>query len=109
MFYSLWLMPTGKLGNRLAETIVRLNRNYAAPRFQPHLALLGNLTGPEEEVISKAARLAGFLQPYTIQLASLATSAEYIRCLFIQVQPTEPVLVAHQQARELYPRQDDPP
>ena len=109
MPYSLWLTPTGKLGKRLAETIARLAEEHAAPQFEPHVALLGNLMGAEEEVIAQAARLASRLQPYTIQLTSLATSAEFFRCLFVQVKPIEAVMAAHQQARELFHRQGDPP
>ena len=73
------------------------------------MALVRNLTGPEQELMSQTARLASRLQPYTIQLISLSTSAEHFRCLFIQVKPIEAVMAAHQHARELFHRQDDPP
>lgn len=106
--YSLWFMPQGEHYRWLAQVIGRFSQAWGTTRFEPHVTLLGGLAGPEEEVISQTVRLAGSLQPIIIQLTSLAGTDEYFRCLFIRVEPTEEVLAAHQQAREVFNQPDEP-
>ncbi|MFB0515661.1 MAG: 2'-5' RNA ligase family protein [Candidatus Neomarinimicrobiota bacterium] len=107
--YSLWFMPRGTLYRSLEYTIARLSQAWGTPRFEPHVTLLGALTGLDEKIIQQTARLAGLLQSPTIQLTSLSGSETYFRCLYIRVEPTAEVLAIHQQARELFQQPDEPP
>ena len=49
--YSLWLMPTGEVRQRLAAAILDLSREYAVPAFKPHVTLAGGIVGPAREVV----------------------------------------------------------
>jgi len=103
--YSLWLMPRGDVYNTLSKIISRLSEKYSAPYFEPHVTLLGRLTGNEEEIISKASQLADCTRTYEIKLNKLDFLDEYFKCLFIKAEATEPLLSANLRARKIFAQQ----
>lgn len=105
--YSLWLMPEGRLYNRLKGTITQLSGRYFTPAFEPHVTLLGLIPGTKEEVVSKTARLASMLQPYEIRLRGVDHLDEYFRCLFVRVEKTPEVMAANTRAREVFGKRND--
>ena len=106
--YSLWLMPRGELVTCLADIIEDLSLDQPALLFEPNVTLLVGLTGLESEVISKTRMRATTIQPYEIHLDKVGYLDEFFRCLFIQVEPTLPVLEANQKARQIFQRQQEP-
>ncbi len=106
--YSLWLMPSGIVYNKLSKMMSELSYKYATPHFEPHVTLLGRLTGNEEEIISKASKLANCIRPYELRLNEVDFLDEYFRCLFIKAEATEPVLSANSSARKIFNRKQDP-
>lgn len=88
--------------------IDRLSEEYSAPRFEPHVTLLGGLSGPEKELCSRAGRLAGLLRPYEVRLGPVEYLDEFYRSLFIHVQETVPVMDANRRAREVFHRLGGP-
>ncbi|UCH10272.1 MAG: hypothetical protein JSU61_13940 [Fidelibacterota bacterium] len=109
IIYSLWHIPRGVHYRRLTQAIQHFSQACRTPAFEPHLTLLGGLTGREDHIISQTARLAGLLHRYPIQLTTMSGLKEYFRCLFVSVEPTELVMTAGDQARDLFQHQDDPP
>jgi 2'-5' RNA ligase len=111
--YSIWLKPTGEVRAELAGIISRLSREYSTPLFEPHpvfephVTLIGALTGQEENLIAQTRQLAGQLRPFVVQLGDLGCLDEFYRCLFIHVQETEPVMKANAQARKVFHRESD--
>ena len=106
--YSLWLMPGADVYNKLSSLIIRLSRKYRTPVFEPHVTLIGELTEPEDEIITKTQVLAARIMPYTITLTHVEFLNEYFRCLFIKVQETEEIIEANAKARETFCRTHDP-
>jgi 2'-5' RNA ligase len=100
--YSLWLVPSGKVRQRLAEAILDLSRKYAAPTFEPHVTLAGGIVGPAREVVSKTTDLASRIQPFRVRLTEVAALDEYFRCLFVRVATTHPLVSANKAAREVF-------
>jgi len=100
--YSLWLMPTGEVRRRLAETILDLSREYATPVFEPHVTLAGDIVGPAREVASKMKDLARRIPPFTVRLTVVDGLDEYFRCLFVRLATTHPIMLANQAAREVF-------
>ncbi|MGA2784592.1 MAG: hypothetical protein ABSF09_07845, partial [Candidatus Bathyarchaeia archaeon] len=94
-FFSLWLMPTGDAYQALANLIFDLSKEYSSPRFAPHVTLLGELHGSEEEIKSRTSRLSANLKPYAIDLTRIEYLDEYFRSLFIRVEETEQVMQAN--------------
>ena len=100
--YSLWLMPTGEIRQRLAGTILDLSREYATPAFAPHVTLAGGIVGPAREVSSKMRDLARRIPPFTVRLVAVDGLEEYFRCLLVNLATTRPVMFANEAAREVF-------
>lgn len=107
--YALWLMPSGDSYEILAQTILRLSRQYSTPFFEPHVTLLGGLLEPEEAVLSKTRQLAALVRPFGISLGSVDSQDEYFRCLFIRAKKTEALMQANSRARDIFNRHTEPP
>jgi len=105
--YSLWLMPTGELSARLTEIIEDLSHDRPDLRFEPHVTLLGGLSGSELEFSSKTREVASVIKPYQIRLDKVDYLDEFFRSLFIRVEPTRPVLEANRKARLIFHRQQE--
>src|SRR5208337_2649697 len=96
--FSLWLKPTGEVYLTLANLIFDLSKEYFSPRFDPHVTLLGELTGSYEEIESRTSKLSANLRPYTIKLTRIEYLDEYFRSLFIRVEETEDAIEANLRA-----------
>ena len=106
--YSIWLMPTGDVYNKLNTLISQLSKKYNAPYFEPHITLIGEVLGSEDEVISKTTRLASVVHPYRIELVQVGYLNKYFRCLFLRAKETGEVMRANQEARKIFNRETDP-
>jgi len=100
--YSIWLMPAGEVHRKLARIISQLSRKYSTPDFDPHVTLVGDLIGAEEEIIAKTSELAGLLRPFKIKLEKADYLDEYFRCLFIRAEKTKEITVANNVARGIF-------
>lgn len=100
-------MPTGDLYDELSQTIHHLGQLYETPVLEPHVTLLGGVTGPEEEVTSKTKQLASQIAGYEIKLGWPDYLSEYFRCLFLRVEEKKPVMEASHRARTVFDRHGD--
>ena len=107
--YYIWLIPAGEIHARLTAAIAELGRKYAAPMFEPHVTLLGDLPGSEEEIAIHTSQLARRLTPYDIHLTTAAYEDEYFRCLFLNVEETPLVMEANARGKTIFNQPDDPP
>ena len=107
--YYIWLMPIGEIYALLAATIAELSRKHAASLFEPHVTLLGDLPGSEEEIVVQTSHLARQLKPYDIHLTTAAYEDEYFRCLFLNVQETPVVMEANARGKTTFNQPDDAP
>ena len=106
--YSIWLIPAGGVYQKLSEIISQLSEKYSAPNFEPHITLLGNLIGPEEDLISKTLKLTAQLKPFKINLKKADYLDEYFKCLFIRAEKTKELIRANNIAREAFNFKPDP-
>ncbi len=102
--YSLWLVPERESATycALAATIREIARQYGTPVFEPHITLIGGISGELEEVRQKTRRLAHMLSPYALQLGSIGSHGTYFQILFSRVTQSEDVKAAGQHARDLF-------
>lgn len=107
--YHLWLMPFGEAYPLLAATIAELSRRHGAPIFEPHVTLLGDLPGSEEEIVPLSSLLARQLNSYDIHLTTPAQEEQYFRCLFVKVQETSAVMEANVRGKRIFNQPNDPP
>jgi 2'-5' RNA ligase len=81
----------------------------ATPVFEPHVTLLGGITGTEAGVLDAARGLAAELPPIPIRFTGADGSDEYFRCLFLTAAADPALVDAHRRARARFARLDEPP
>jgi 2'-5' RNA ligase len=100
--YSLWLMPSERLYDKLYSLIQQLSKPYSTPEFEPHVTLINGLTGDLETIILSSAKLASTVRRYDLVLDSIDHRNEFYRCLFAHIRHTDAVLNAHTRARDVF-------
>ncbi|GMQ90213.1 MAG: hypothetical protein BMS9Abin10_0567 [Gammaproteobacteria bacterium] len=100
--YALWLLPAETVAPRCAKLIGRLAERYGTPRFEPHVTLLGWVTGPKQELIARTEHLARGLRALKLLGQSIAGEPYYFRCLYIKLEKSRELLGAHEQASEIF-------
>ena len=100
--YALWLRPENEARERFQALIAMLSRRYHAPLFEPHITLLGGITGADAEVTAKTTGLALEIEPFEVQLTTADYRNEYYRCLYVKAVPTNALREAHRLARRLF-------
>lgn len=101
-------MPKGEAYDKLNNLISRLGIEYNAPYFEPHVTLIGAVSGSEEDILSKTSKLALAIKPYKIELEKVDYLDEYFRCLFLRVKQTKDVMNANLEAKAIFNKQGTP-
>jgi 2'-5' RNA ligase len=107
-YFNIFLIPCGMVYERLATTIADLSKAYHAPNFVPHVTLLGNLYGSEDEITLQALSVARQLKPFNIQLTHPDYEEGYSKCLFLKVRKTSAILKAHALAKKAFYQHEVP-
>jgi 2'-5' RNA ligase len=99
--YSLWLQPEGEQYEKLRNLIENISKSESSPAFEPHVTLLGELSGDLDDILEKTKKLATEHSPFKIKLTILdsmtprealiftSDKSRYFRCLFIRVERSE--------------------
>lgn len=104
---SLWWIPDGEVHTRLVTSISQLADAHDAPCFEPHVTVIGQLSGTRDSVVDQAGALAAELAPFEVNLLGLGHEDVWTRWLFRLVAPTEPVMRANELARVRFGRTQD--
>ena len=107
--YTLWLEPTGRTHGLLATTIAQLSQEHGSPLFDPHVTLLGDITGQEGTVLQQTEQLANALSPVDLFLTVPAFQDQYFQCVFMRIEETSTLLDAHMRARTAFHKEAAPP
>lgn len=100
--YHLWLKPNGAVRGLLVQTIQKLADELGSPVFEPHVTLLANLIGTEEEHIQRSRIAAQQLQSFEVMLIDPAHDTTYFQCLFLRIEQTPSLMNAHTVARRVF-------
>ncbi|TAM81882.1 MAG: hypothetical protein EPN47_10770 [Acidobacteria bacterium] len=106
--YSLWLVPSEPAHSLLAGVISRLGRDHSAPRFEPHITLLGGIALQDRKAMAKLDSLARILEPVKVELGEIGFLDEYFRCLFVTVIAGSSLSSARRAACRVFARQNTP-
>ena len=100
--YSLWLMPTGEVYEKLSSLIKSLAKKYYAPIFDPHITLIGEVMQSEDDVLRRAEQLALKQNSFQITLNSVDYQDYYFRALFIRAEKTYQLQALYDRAKEVF-------
>ena len=98
--YSLWLMPSGSVYNKFENIIKDLADKYKAPKFKPHITLIGGIS--DKDVFDKAELLSEKIKPFTIKIVKVSYMFDYYRCVLALAEKSFEIMDAARQARELF-------
>lgn len=104
---SLWLVPDGEVGARLAAQIEGLADRFRTERFSPHVTLLSGLSGEQTDLAERTRAAAGRLAPLTVRLDAVEGRRQHFRCLFLRAEPA-PLAAAHARVAEAFGCVPDP-
>ena len=105
--HSLWLVPEGEAYRTLRELVGRLSREHGTPDFEPHVTLLGRITGDPGTAAARASTLADTLAPLVVRLGPAELCDEYFRSLYFEAERSEALLEAGRRARAVFGREAD--
>ena len=102
--FSLWLVPErdGPVFRQLREIINTTSREFGTPVFDPHVTLLGGVTGAEQDMRQKTAALARQLAPYELRLGEVASHGTYLQILFSKIEQDTKVMAANAEAQRAF-------
>lgn len=105
--FSLWLLLSREKQERFQALIARLSARLGTPAFEPHITLLGGLTGMEEDLRRRTHALATAIEAFEVRLVKATWRDEYYRCLFVEVARSRALQAAHEAARQQFDRRLD--
>lgn len=101
--YSILLVPNDKKAYRLYyQTIKKLSKQHHTPLFNPHITLLGSITGQEKDIVTKTGNLAQELKPCLISFDNLGMEQFFFRSLYLEAKPTKQLLQTNQKAGTIF-------
>ena len=75
-------MPKNSVYVKLAHIIEDLAEKCGSYAFEPHVTLLGDVPGNEEEIIARAGKIAAKAKPFDVELTSVDYTDKESMCLF---------------------------
>ncbi len=105
--FSLWLPLPREAHERFQALIARLSARLGTPAFEPHITLLGGLTGAEEDLRQRTRALACAIKSFEVRLLEVAWLDDYYRCLFVEVAASRTLHAAREAAGRQFDRHLD--
>ena len=105
--YALWLTPDAENRQLLSKHIGQFSEKYQSSQFEPHITLLGKITGDETELIRSAQSLANDLRCIDVNARHLDTDDIFYKRLFLKIEPSVRLDQAYQQASRLFELSDE--
>ena len=100
--YSIWLISDNALFNEIRAIIRKFVRKYRAPVFEPHITLLGKVTGIEEDLKFKTEQLAKKLKSFPVCFGKYRGEENYFKPLFLEVECSPELIGASKLARTIF-------
>ena len=100
--YSIWLIPDSEVYELTSQIILDIARKYHAPKFEPHITLLGEFgkEKSEKDVIKSFKELIRNQKALTLSFESADCENFYFRALFLKVRRTKELLSFHKKAKQ---------
>ncbi|MDE1851123.1 MAG: 2'-5' RNA ligase family protein [Candidatus Micrarchaeota archaeon] len=96
--YSIWIVPSGPVKERLANQVKRLSRSNGVTPFEPHLTLVKGIRMAERDAVRNTKELASSWKGFTILLGRPSSSGNFFKSIFIKVQKSRALVKAYRRA-----------
>lgn len=106
--YSLWLLPPPPVYAALSRTIRKLAVDFGGPTFRPHITLQWTTVSSKQLAVARTQQLTNAISALTVYLASVGYEDSYYKSLFLAVEPTVALSMAHNVATKVFGGGDAP-
>lgn len=100
-------MPDAATAARAQSIIDGLSAGLSAPRFVPHVTLVGSMLEGEDELIRISGGIAGRTRAITAEFESVGRLEDYFRSLFIRLVKSKELQAANDIANRALGREVD--
>jgi len=100
--FSLWLLPPKPIQAVFQPVIDRWAKKLNTPSFEPHITILGEISGSQKQVIRQTDQLAVKTKPVPITFSEVSVSTTYFQCVFARVKPTLAILSLYQRFQKKF-------
>ena len=102
MKYSIWLIPNNPVYSNLKSIIYPLADANNAPRFEPHLTLLGDIEGRIPDITDKMQTLVKDLKDLELTLSEVSISTTFFQSVFVRIKSTSALMQLNLDAKKLF-------
>lgn len=82
--FSIWLLPEPEAHARLTRRIADIAAEHAAPAFEPHVTIQGDIALPRERIHEGAAAMARAIAPQRWKVEAVSAGDHFFRCLYLR-------------------------
>ncbi|WIA10617.1 hypothetical protein OEZ85_010799 [Tetradesmus obliquus] len=100
--YSIWIKPSGYMYNKLQQEIATQAKEYGAPLFEPHVTLLPDIQGDEEQIIATMQQLAQETKKFRINFLNVVQGSSFHKCVYILVAKEQAIMAAGAAAQQAF-------
>jgi len=100
--FSLWLIPKGQEYKDFSRIIKVLAKKNSAPKFEPHVTLIGTILTNKKKAIKNTKQLASCIFPFSLTLTDIGYENTNHKALFINCGKSKGFLNTHRKAREIF-------
>ena len=104
---TIWVIPPEPVFSDVKNTIERLASTYQAPKFEPHMTVLGNIEKDFSEIEEKVRELTKNLEKLVLTLGPVSFSTTYFQSVFIRVSSSARLMQLNLDIKKLFDREND--
>ena len=79
-------MPEAGISGRAAAAIRGIAERWGCPQFEPHVTLIGHITGEEKKIIESAGAVAKEIGQFEANFMWTGGTDRYFKCVFVKVE-----------------------
>lgn len=102
--YSIWLIPSEKVYDKLSNLIRLLSQQFNSPIFEPHITLISGIEETIETVKLKTKQLSNNCGAFTIEFSHFGFSDEYFKSLYLKVKYSKELFTTYDEANKIFDR-----
>ena len=107
MKYSIWVIPPEPAFSILQRTINELAEKYGGPVFEPHMTILGNVSGELPEIEKKLKELASHIDKLELGLGPVSFSTTYFQSVLARVNSNAKLMQLNLDVKKIFGMEND--
>ncbi len=90
--FSLWIKPENSYYDLFSSLIGEISQKVSSFTFEPHITILSNVKGEEEDFFTKCREIANNNHCFTLNLNEIGYSDDFFRSLYLNVEKNDSII-----------------